>query len=99
MAETLLAVQEIGGREELIDLLALYEREEGWMKERIREAFTRLKNKARVTDDDRVFDHLDDVGKAGLAEILAPKPRSGRARRSAGMAPRPNGKTPHAGTV
>ncbi len=86
IAESLLAVQEIGGREELIDLLALYAREEGWMKDRIREAFGRLMSKARVKNDDRVFERLAGSQQAALAELLAFAAKPRRPRSGSGIA-------------
>ena len=78
MGEILMAVEEIGGREELVDLLAHYEREEGWMKDRIRQSFRRLMRKARVPADDPIFARLDERRGASLREILAgPEPRDG----------------------
>jgi hypothetical protein len=87
MAETLLAVQEIGGREELIDLIVLHGREEGWMKDRVREAFRRIMSKARVKADDRVFERLGEAERAGLAELLSldARPEAPRGQR---LAPR-----------
>lgn len=78
LGEILMAVEEIGGREELVDLLSHYGREEGWMKDRIRESFRRLMRKARVPADDPIFSRLDDRRRAWFAEILAsPEPRGG----------------------
>ncbi|HET6374228.1 MAG TPA: HEAT repeat domain-containing protein [Candidatus Polarisedimenticolia bacterium] len=70
MGEILMAVQEVGGREELLDLLALYRREEGWMKEKIAESFRRLMKKSRVNAEDPIFAKLDEGRHAILQEIL-----------------------------
>jgi len=81
MGEILMAVEEIGGREELIDLIDHYGWEERWMKDRIRETFVRVMKKARVKPDDPIFQRLDPDRRAWLAEILegagfpAPQPR------------------------
>lgn len=72
MGEILAAVEEIGGKGELLDLLAHYGLEQGWMKERIKESFRRLMKKCRVTAGDPVFERLDDVRQGWLAEILKP---------------------------
>ena len=72
MGEVLAAVEEIGGKPELLDLLGHYGLEQGWMKERIRESFRRLMKKCRVSAEDPVFARLDDVRKGWLAEILGP---------------------------
>ena len=90
MGEILMAVQEIGGREELLDLVALYGREDGWMKDRIREAFRRLMKKARLSSEDPIFGRLDDRGRAVLAEILSgPEPTAaGSAQPTARRRPR-----------
>jgi hypothetical protein len=71
MGEVLMAVEEIGGREELIDLLSHYGREQGWMKERIRESFRRLMKAVRVPPDDQIFARLDDQRAVWLQEILS----------------------------
>ena len=94
MGEILMAVEEIGGREELVDLLSHYGREEGWMKERIRESFRRVMKKARVPGDDPIFGRLDDQRRAWLREILAtPDPRIG-----AGGSPAPRRRARHVDT-
>ncbi|HEY3174181.1 MAG TPA: HEAT repeat domain-containing protein [Candidatus Polarisedimenticolia bacterium] len=83
MGEILMAVEEIGGRDELLELLSHYGREEGWMKDRVRETFRRLMRRSRVRPDDPIFERLDDTRRAWLLEILsAPGPRPGPARRS-----------------
>jgi hypothetical protein len=71
MGEVLMAVEAIGGREELIDLLSHYGREQGWMRDRIRESFRRLMKAARVPADDRIFSRLDDQRAVWLHEILS----------------------------
>ena len=71
LGEILMAVEEIGGREELLDLLARYETEEPWMKDRIQMSFRRLMKKQRLSHDDRIFERLDARGRALLAGILA----------------------------
>jgi len=71
MGEILMAVEEIGGREELVDLLSHYHREDGWMRDRIRESFRRLMKKARVPADDPIFARLDESRAAWLREILS----------------------------
>jgi hypothetical protein len=81
MGEILMAVQEIGGREELLDLITLYGREQGWMRDQIREAFHRLMKKSRTRADDSVFDRLDDRRRGWLTEILSvPGPHRGAPR-------------------
>ncbi len=90
LGEILMAVQEIGGREELLDLVALYGREDGWMKDRIREAFRRLMRKARISSEDPIFGRLDEGRRAVVAEILSgPEPHaSGVAQPAARRRPR-----------
>jgi len=70
IGEILLAAEEIGGREELVDLLDHYAREEGWMRQRIRESFRRIMKKARVRSDDPIFDRLDATRTGLLLDIL-----------------------------
>jgi len=72
MGELLAAVEEIGGKTELIDRVGLYGHEQGWMKERIKESFRRLMKKCRVAAGDPIFGRLDAVRQSWLAEILGP---------------------------
>ncbi len=90
MGEVLLATQELGGREELLDLLALYMRQDGWMRERIRLSFQRLMKKARVRADDKIFQRVDESRRAALAELLS-GPEAGENRASR---PRPAASPP-----
>ncbi len=71
MGEILMAVEEIGAREELLDLLARYDSEEPWMKDRIQMSFRRLMKKLRLSPDDRIFERLDGAGRSLLATILS----------------------------
>ncbi|HKY33699.1 MAG TPA: HEAT repeat domain-containing protein [Candidatus Polarisedimenticolia bacterium] len=73
--EVLLAVEEIGGREDLPDLAARHAREQGWMRERVREAFRRVVSRARIRPDDPALARLAEKDPARLAELLAPEPR------------------------
>ena len=82
MGETLLAVEEIGGREDLLDLLAHFGREQGWMKQRLRDAFRRVQTRARVKPDDPIFQRLDEAGKLLLSEIRAELPGDGKEPRA-----------------
>lgn len=81
MGEILMAVEEIGGRDEILDLLSHYGREQGWMRERIRETARRLMKRARVRPDDPIFERLDEARRKWLQEIVSgPEPRLGPAR-------------------
>ncbi len=84
--EVLMAVEEIGGREEVPDLLAHFGREQtGWMRDRLREALRQVMSRARVKSDDPFFHHLDDAARAILEEIQSapqrPPQPAGRSRR------------------
>jgi len=92
MGEILMAAEEIGGREELLDLLAHYGREQGWMRDRIRQSFRRLMKRARVSADDPIFERLEESPRVWLREILAgpePKPAGPRAAAASPPARRP----------
>lgn len=71
MGEVLMAVEEIGGRDELLDLLAHYRREQGWMRDRIAQSFRRVMKRARVRPEDPLFDRLDDARRESLRELLS----------------------------
>ncbi len=71
LGEILVAVELIGGRHELLDLMVHFRREEDWMKERIRQSFRRLMRRARVGPDDSIFARLDPAERECLAEILS----------------------------
>jgi hypothetical protein len=85
--EVLMAVEEIGGREELSDLLAHFRREQGWMKDRLRDVLRRVAARARIKADDPLLHQMDAEARAALQEILAaqrPAPAQGRGRRARG---------------
>jgi HEAT repeat protein len=77
LGETLMAVEEIGGRQDLADLLAHFGREQGWMKDRVRETFRRVMSRSRIRKDDPVLQRLDDAGRRLLEEILEDAPGGG----------------------
>lgn len=81
--ELLRAVELVGKRDEIGDLLRAYQREDRFMRERIAEVIRRIMKRERIRRNDPMLHTLGEEQRRSLAAILPPVDRT----RSAGAAP------------
>ena len=83
--ELIAALELIGKKEELIDLLRAYRHEEPWVRDRIREVFLRIMRRERLRRTNRIFASLASEELRTLQQILGP-PRRRQRRSQAALA-------------